>query len=146
MSRKKVFLERCLQNSQENTCVWYRCVPVNFAKFLRTSFLQNTSGRLLLLLAFQKQPREVFYEKHLFYKTLLDDCFWLLLKWGTASGVWKTSDKYSLSRTTNLRSTVQVYQFFFEQDKLPVYVFIDLYCLLPEAVIRVEVYCKKRCS
>ena len=25
-----------------------RCLPVNFAKFLRTSFLQNTSGRLLL--------------------------------------------------------------------------------------------------
>ena len=34
--------------------------PVNFAKFLRTTFLQNTSGRLLLLLAFQKQP--FFYE------------------------------------------------------------------------------------
>ena len=28
---------------------WHRCFPVNFAKFLRTSFLQNTSGRLLLL-------------------------------------------------------------------------------------------------
>ena len=27
---------------------WHRCFPVNFAKFLRTSFLQNTSGRLLL--------------------------------------------------------------------------------------------------
>ena len=26
----------------------YRCFPVNFAKFLRTPFLQNTSGRLLL--------------------------------------------------------------------------------------------------
>ena len=33
---------------------------MNFAKFLRTTFLQNTSGRLLLLLAFQKQP--FFYE------------------------------------------------------------------------------------
>ena len=28
--------------------LWYRCFPVNFAKFLRTPFLQNTSGRLLL--------------------------------------------------------------------------------------------------
>ena len=28
--------------------LWQRCFPVNFAKFLRTSFLQNTSGRLLL--------------------------------------------------------------------------------------------------
>ena len=28
--------------------LWYRCFPMNFAKVLRTSFLQNTSGRLLL--------------------------------------------------------------------------------------------------
>ena len=28
---------------------WHRCFPVNFAKFLRTSFLQNTSRRLLLI-------------------------------------------------------------------------------------------------
>ena len=28
--------------------LWYRRFPVNFAKFLRTPFLQNTSGRLLL--------------------------------------------------------------------------------------------------
>ena len=28
--------------------LWRRYFPVNFAKFLRTSFLQNTSGRLLL--------------------------------------------------------------------------------------------------
>ena len=30
--------------------LWHRCFPVNFAKFLRTPFLQNTSGRLLLAL------------------------------------------------------------------------------------------------
>ena len=35
-----------------------------------------------------------------------------LLKWGTVSSVWKTSDEYSLSRNTNLRSTVQVHHFF----------------------------------
>ena len=28
--------------------LWHRCFPVNFAKFLRTPFLQNTSRRLLL--------------------------------------------------------------------------------------------------
>ena len=28
--------------------LWHRCFPVNFQKFLRTPFLQNTSGRLLL--------------------------------------------------------------------------------------------------
>ena len=56
-----MFLET-LQNSQENTFVglsllikparnqrlWHRWFPVNFAKLLRTPFLQNTSGRLLL--------------------------------------------------------------------------------------------------
>ena len=28
--------------------LWHRCFPVNFVKFLRTPFLQTTSGRLLL--------------------------------------------------------------------------------------------------
>ena len=28
--------------------LWYGCFPVNFAKFQRTPFLQNTSGQLLL--------------------------------------------------------------------------------------------------
>ena len=28
--------------------LWHRCFAVNFAKFLRTPYLQNTSGRLLL--------------------------------------------------------------------------------------------------
>ena len=28
--------------------LWHRCFPVNFAKFLRTPFLQNTSRQLLL--------------------------------------------------------------------------------------------------
>ena len=28
--------------------LWHRCFPVNFAKFLGTPFLQNTSGQMLL--------------------------------------------------------------------------------------------------
>ena len=71
-----VFLE-ILQNEEENTCakvsfliklqasglrsatlfnkgLWDRCFPVIFAKFLRTLFLHNTSGRLLLFLFFLK--------------------------------------------------------------------------------------------
>ena len=62
---EKVFLE-ISQNSQENTSTrvsffnkvaglsllkkrpWHRCFPVNLAKFLRTPFLQNICGRLLL--------------------------------------------------------------------------------------------------
>ena len=54
-----------------------------FAKFSGTPFLQNTSATATLL------------------------------KWGTANSVWKTLDEYSLSRNTNLRSTVQLYHFFF---------------------------------
>ena len=69
-----MFLE-ISQNSQENTCprvssvsflvrpatllkkrLWHRCFPVNFVKFLRTPFLQNTSGRLLLKLIFSRLP------------------------------------------------------------------------------------------
>ena len=51
------FVLEISQNSQENACarvsllkkrLWHRCFPVNFVKFLRTPFLQNTSGQLLL--------------------------------------------------------------------------------------------------
>ena len=80
----------------------------------------------------------------------MDDCFRLflamLLKWDTASSVWKTPDEYSLSRKTNLRSSAQLYNFFLEQDKLSVHVFIGLHCLLPKAAIRVDLFSKKRCS
>ena len=64
---KKLFL-KISQNSQENTCarvsfliklkasalrfikrrLWHWCFPVNFVKFLRSPFLQSTSGQLLL--------------------------------------------------------------------------------------------------
>ena len=33
-----------------NMRLWHKCFPVNFMKFIRTPFLQNTSGRLLLFL------------------------------------------------------------------------------------------------
>ena len=35
--------------------LWRRCFSVNFAKFLRTPFLQNTSGRLLLISVFPEK-------------------------------------------------------------------------------------------
>ena len=35
--------------------LWYRCFPGNFAKFLRTPFLENISGRMLLLRDFDFQ-------------------------------------------------------------------------------------------
>ena len=31
--------------------LWCMCLPVNFEKFIRTPFLQSTSGRLLLNVA-----------------------------------------------------------------------------------------------
>ena len=89
------------------------------------------------------------FQEHLFYRTTLDDCFWLfpatLLKWGTANSVWKTLDEYSLSRNTSLRSTIQGYHFFLGSI-LSVYVFIGFHCLLLQAATRVKVFCKKRCS
>ena len=65
------------QNSQENTRAisflinklqtapatllkkrpWHRCFHVNFGKFLRTPFLQNTSGRVLLLIPTKKRKQ-----------------------------------------------------------------------------------------
>ena len=38
--------------------LWHMCFPVNFAKFLRTPFLQNISGRLLL--SFEYKLFEIF--------------------------------------------------------------------------------------
>ena len=55
------------------------------------------------------------FQENLFYRPLLDDCFWVfpatLLKRGTADSVWKTSEEYSLSINISLKSTVLVYHF-----------------------------------
>ena len=79
------------------------------------------------------------FQKHLFYRTPLDDCFWLfhetLLEWGTASNVWKSSDEYSLPRNTNLRRTVQVYDFFLGS--------INFQCMFSLVYF---VYCQKQTS
>ena len=45
-------IERCSEVPQASNFIknrlWHRCFPVNFVKFIRAPFLQNTSGRLLL--------------------------------------------------------------------------------------------------
>ena len=82
---KKVFLE-ISQNSQENPfyqrlffnnqkkSIWHRCFPVNFTKFLRTSFLHNTFGQLLLFLY-----NNIWSENLLFYhKTCFPRKTWVL--------------------------------------------------------------------
>ena len=40
--------KRCRSVTLLKNRLWHRCFPVNFAKFLRTPFSQNNSGRLLL--------------------------------------------------------------------------------------------------
>ena len=64
---------------------WHRCFPVNFAKFLRTSFLQNTSGRLLLeiirenfffrMVQFYFQKRYIDYIDCILSKTFRNPAF-----------------------------------------------------------------------
>ena len=44
-----------------------RCFPVNFAKFLRTPFLQSTSRRLLLDMLVDKNFSRAHYFSHTFY-------------------------------------------------------------------------------
>ena len=76
---------------------------LRFTKFSGTAFLQNTSATATLL------------------------------KWGSANSVWKTSDEYSLSRNTNLRSTVQLYHFFLG--------IINFQCMF---LLVYTVYCQKQ--
>ena len=55
----------------------HKCFPVNFVKFLRTTFSQNTSGRLLLSIVFLKiailKTFEIFTTKHLCWRTFFDN-------------------------------------------------------------------------
>ena len=79
------------------------------------------------------------FQKHLFYRIPLGECFWLfratLLKWGTANNIRKNSDEYSLPRNTNLRRTVQVYDFFLGS--------INFQCMFSLVYF---VYCQKQTS
>ena len=45
---------------------WVMCVPVNFAKFWRTPFLQNTSGRLLLNTDNIWKKKKMIENEHIF--------------------------------------------------------------------------------
>ena len=139
--------------------LWHRCFPVNLAKSLRTPFLQNTSGRLPLLLAFRSSHRSCFIKK-VFLKISQNlqknTCGWqnfqehfflqntcataTLLKWSIANSVRKTLDEYSLSRNTNLKSTVQVYHFFL--GSINCSVCFHSFIIFTVAT-RVEVFCIK---
>ena len=74
---KKVYLQ-ISQKSQENICarasflikrLWHRCLPMDFAEFLRTYFFQNTPWRLLLGRKDEKPYRNKFWSSCLFKAT-----------------------------------------------------------------------------
>ena len=50
---QRLFLKKFAGNACNFTKkrLWHRCFPVNFSKFLRTPFSQDTSGQLLLTCA-----------------------------------------------------------------------------------------------
>ena len=41
--------------------LWHRCFSLNFVKFYRTTFLQNTFGRLFLTLEKDKEDQSKYY-------------------------------------------------------------------------------------
>ena len=55
--------------------LWHRCFSVNFAKFLRTPFLQNTCGWLLLNSDIEKCMLMVASENEFILETFLHGCF-----------------------------------------------------------------------
>ena len=48
--------------------LWHRCFPVIFVKFLRTPFLQNTCGRLLLTIVASAGLLVYFKQFYLFFQ------------------------------------------------------------------------------
>ena len=71
--------------------LWHRCFPVNFVTFLRTPFLQNTSGRLLLEIIEKGSNNKGRYNLFIFQKmeknwilNISSICIWLF----TFSQLW----------------------------------------------------------
>ena len=68
---------------------WHRCFPVNFAKFFRTPFLQNTSGGLLLTFEFKlENTGEHKVSKGLNYPMQLSEYSFIFTPCTTFSGNW----------------------------------------------------------
>ena len=55
--------------------LWYRCFPANFVKFLRITFLQNTSGRLLPCFEHAQTFHISHFTYHLRYYMIIDYCW-----------------------------------------------------------------------
>ena len=82
--------------------LWHRCFPLNFAKFLWTLFLQNSSGRLLLCIYIYNSEsllyENLFFSRKLttrawFFKTCSAECPWtsglvIWILWRMSLDVW----------------------------------------------------------
>ena len=55
--------------------LWHRCSPINFAKFLRAPFLQNTSGVCFCWYNVLQRAGSEFFANDNFPGTILDFCF-----------------------------------------------------------------------
>ena len=68
---KRFFKKRCYENSQEHICVEisFWSFLVNFAKFVRTPFLQNSTRRLLLIIAISIVVKKVLANETVNYDT-----------------------------------------------------------------------------
>ena len=58
--RQSLFLIEAYDCNFAKKILWHRCSRVNFAKFSRTPFLQNTSGRLLLYVKYINCKNNVY--------------------------------------------------------------------------------------
>ena len=94
---KKSYSEKFLKINRKETCtnvsflikllkkrLWNRCFLMNFEKFLRTPFSQNTSRRLLLIFMKTKVD-SLYFQRHNFLNVRprfgrLRSCFSIILK------------------------------------------------------------------
>ena len=84
------FTERYLRQSLRPATllkkrVWHSCFPLNFEKFLRTLFSQNTSGGLLLLLEFFFLKAFATLRHYKEKWKLRENCLYSELFWSTFS-------------------------------------------------------------
>ena len=76
------------QNSQKNTCarasfliklqvrLWHKCFHMKLAKIIRTSFLQNTSGQLLLFQDVNLLAANTCQHYHCVNRVQIESFFW----------------------------------------------------------------------
>ena len=85
--------------------LWHRCFPANFVKFLRTPFLQNTSGRLLLNI----------WNQYLCWISIHALCYYELISY-VSLVLWKFSIK-SILIIPLLKTAYRGYYLFMDRKK-----------------------------